>query len=262
MLFWLGCFCSYAFDFNVRTKISSNINSFYLPQLALPRLARDTREYKAIVDNTLRLVATSTLFEPLIKMVTGEPLAIPLQRFMAVSEHERARLFAINDALIFHAFGFSVELVAHVLSTFKGVDPKKDRALRHTVLAQVAFADLQAQGLDSFLAGPNGDGWQIPETLRLADYNLGHDDRAKEHQPVASRLGPRFLPWQLEKDPATSWAECEAHAAQLDALWRHARTLSGVPETEATAETTSESEPKKAPVKKTVSGDPSQLSFL
>ena len=29
----------------------------------------------------------------------------------------------------------------------------------------------------------------LPETLRLADYGLGHDDRAKEHQPVASLLG-------------------------------------------------------------------------
>ena len=29
-------------------------------------------------------------------------------------------------------------------------------------------------------------------TVRLADYGLGHDERAKEHQPVASRLGPRF----------------------------------------------------------------------
>jgi hypothetical protein len=107
--------------------------------------------------------------------------------------------------------------------------------LRHTVLAQVAFADLQAQGLDAFLAGPNGDGWQLPATLRLADYGLGHDDRAREPQPVAARLGPRFLPWQLEKDLATSWAECEAHAAQLDALWRHARSLNGPAEPPAAA---------------------------
>jgi hypothetical protein len=102
--------------------------------------------------------------------------------------------------------------------------------LRHTVLAQVAYADLCAQGLDAFLAGPDGDGWQLPETLRLADYGLGHDDRAQHSQPVASRLGPRFLDWQLTKDPAESWAECEAHAAQLDALWKHARQLAGATE--------------------------------
>ena len=55
----------------------------------------------------------------------------------------------------------------------------------------------------------------LPETLRLADYGLGHDDRAKEHQPVASRLGPRFYDWQLEQDPEESWRECELHARNL-----------------------------------------------
>jgi hypothetical protein len=113
---------------------------------------------------------------------------------------------------------------------FWRVDKEKDTELRHTVLTQVAYADLMAQGLDAFLTGPDGDGWRLPETLRLSDYGLGHDDRAREPQPVASRLGPRFLDWQLAKDPAQSWAECEAHAAQLDALWRHARQLAGAAE--------------------------------
>ena len=43
--------------------------------------------------------------------------------------------------------------------------------------------------------------------------------------PGGAPDGLRFLPWQLEKDAATSWAECEAHAAQLDVLWPHARSL-------------------------------------
>ena len=58
----------------------------------------------------------------------------------------------------------------------------------------------------------------LPETLRLADYGLGHDDRAKEHQPVAARLGDRFLPWQLEGTPEESWEECERHAENLRKL--------------------------------------------
>lgn len=115
------------------------------------------------------------------------------------------------------------------------VDKEMDPELRHTVLAQVAYADLCAQGLDAFLTCPDGDGWQVSETLRLADCGLGHDTRAQEPQPVASRLGPRFLDWQLQKDPAQSWQECEAHAAQLESLWSHARTLAGVNQPEATA---------------------------
>jgi hypothetical protein len=49
----------------------------------------------------------------------------------------------------------------------------------------------------------------------LADYGLGHDDRAKEHQPVASRLGPRFYDWQLAQSPRESWRECHIHARNL-----------------------------------------------
>ena len=54
--------------------------------------------------------------------------------------------------------------------------------------------------------------------MRLADYGLGHDDRAKEHQPVAAALGPRFYPWQLEQSIQESWDECERHAEILDKL--------------------------------------------
>ena len=95
---------------------------------------------------------------------------------------------------------------------FWRVDKDKDPELRHTVLSLIAFHDLQEKGLDAFLAQNDGEGWLIPETLRLADYGLGHDERAQEHQPVASRLGPRFYDWQLNEDIERSWAECAAHA--------------------------------------------------
>ena len=54
-----------------------------------------------------------------------------------------------------------------------------------------------------------------PETLRIADYGLGHDARARQHQPVASRLGPRFYDWQLAQSAEESWRECHVHARNL-----------------------------------------------
>ena len=127
------------------------------------------------------------------------------------------------------------------------IDPKgfwraeknKDPELRHTVLSLIAFHDLQEKGLNAFLSQNNGEGWLIPETLRLADYGLGHDDRAKEHQPVAERLGPRFYDWQLNEDVERSWQECEAHAALI-------RQIVPLPDTTGT-ETNEQSrqEPKK-----------------
>ena len=66
-----------------------------------------------------------------------------------------------------------------------------DRPPEHrlTILSLVAFHDLQEkiaacggdvkQGIDAFCTQNDGEGWMLPETLRLADYGLGHDDRAK-----------------------------------------------------------------------------------
>jgi hypothetical protein len=48
-----------------------------------------------------------------------------------------------------------------------------------------------------------------------AGYGLGHDDRARETQPVAAQLGERFYPRQLEGTVQESWQECRRHAENL-----------------------------------------------
>ncbi len=108
---------------------------------------------------------------------------------------------------------------------FWRVDKGKDPELRHTVLTLVAFHNLQQKiedcdgdrekGIEAFCSQNDGEGWMLPETLRLAEYGLGHDDRAKEPQPVASRLGPRYYDWQLEQGTEESWRECHLHARNL-----------------------------------------------
>jgi len=90
--------------------------------------------------------------------------------------------------------------------------------LRLAIQARIAFQDLQRRGLSEFLNQNNGEGWMLPETVRLDEYGLGHDDRANEHQPVADALGPRFYPWQLEQSLEESWDECERHAEILAKL--------------------------------------------
>src|SRR5690606_35550032 len=67
---------------------------------------------------------------------------------------------------------------------FWRVDKNKHPEHRHTVLAFVAFRDLEEKireqgnrdtGICAFLEQNGGEGWMLPETLRLADYGLGHD---------------------------------------------------------------------------------------
>jgi hypothetical protein len=103
-------------------------------------------------------------------------------------------------------------------AAFWRVDKERPPELRHTVLSLVAFHELEKHGLDAFLALEGGEGWMLPETLRLADYGLGHDERARAHQPVAAALGPRFLEWQLAQGVEESWDECARHAALIEQI--------------------------------------------
>ena len=146
----------------------------------------------------------------------------------------------MTDSIVASIYSLNPSGLRHILrdcdhgcGQMKNLDPKgfwrvdKDTPpeLRHTVLTLVAFRDLQQKidaaggdrdaGIEAFLHQNDGEGWLLPETLRLADYGLGHDDRAKEHQPVASRLGPRFYDWQLAQSAEESWKECHLHARNL-----------------------------------------------
>lgn len=159
---------------------------------------------------------------------------------MAVHPTERLRLNIMSDCLLSLIYSLEKKDLSRILQYcdhsidkykqrnefnpkgFWRVDKDKDPELRHTVLTLVAFHDLEQKirecggdrdkGIEAFLTQNNGEGWMLPETLRLADYGLGHDERALQPQPVASRLGPRFYDWQLAQTAEESWRECHLHA--------------------------------------------------
>jgi hypothetical protein len=160
----------------------------------------------------------------------------PWRALWAVTAHERLRLRCILDALVAHHRGLAWSDLARVVAGcdhpaaalaraaftrtldpkgFWRVDRDRDPELRHPVLALVAYHDLCARGPAAFL---DGDGWQLPAALRLADLGLGHDDRARAPQPVAARLGPRTCPQGQVPDAERSWAACARHAAALARL--------------------------------------------
>jgi hypothetical protein len=161
-------------------------------------------------------------------------------RYMwARTEHERLRLRCILDAAVAKLYGLDADDFTWILRDcdhpvekvtdkpfsrtldpkgFWRVDKERQPELRHTVLSLVAFHELEKHGLDAFLALNDGEGWMLPETLRLADYGLGHDERARAHQPVAASLGPRFLDWQLAQGVEESWDECAHHAALIEQI--------------------------------------------
>lgn len=158
----------------------------------------------------------------------------------ALSSSARLRQRCMVDSVVCYLFGLESMDVSYLLagcayprgsiidSNPKGfwrIDKSEDPELRHPILTLIAFHDLETKirecggdrekGIETFLNQNGGEGWMLPETVRLADYGLGHDDRAMKHQPVASRLGPRSYDWQLAQTPEESWRECHLHARNL-----------------------------------------------
>jgi hypothetical protein len=271
---------SFCYDYALRQRLGGlTLNYFIIEETPLPLKGA---EVAAFAELGRRLMFTSPLFSQFWKKFCTPRTAV-WQSLWALTEHERLRLRCITDALSAQSLALDMKDLAWILRDtdrpiaemrdrlltgkldpkgFWRVDKEREPELRHPVLAQVALADLQAQGLDAFLEGPKGDGWQLPATLRLADYGLGRDGRACEPQPVASRFGPRFLPWQLEKDPATSWVECDAHATLLDQLWRHSRTMSDATRGEVSDGTTDAIELRETPAKYSTPSKQSELGLI
>src|SRR5690606_22546541 len=149
-----------------------------------------------------RLACASPMFAPeWLPRAKEAPLGL-----WALTSHERLRLRCILDAIVAALYGLSRYDLRWILRDcdhprerlqsrefartldpkgFWRVDKDEDPELRHTVLTIVAFDTLDAliaehggdrdAGIAAFSALNDGEGWMIPETLRLKDHDLGHD---------------------------------------------------------------------------------------
>lgn len=235
----VACLCSFVFDWCLRNRLGGlNISWFLLEEAPLPRQRAGKNLVAALTGTGL-------------PMVFARQFAGHLR--VAYTPHERLRARCMLDAIVAALYGLDRYDLAWLLkdcdhaiskttdkSFCRQLDPKgfwrvdktQDPELRHTVLSLSAFDDLQAciaskggdrdAGIQAFCDQNDGDGWMLPETLCVADLgmtrtvNVGdYDERARTPQPVRSRMGERFLDWQLAQTPEESWAECERHARAL-----------------------------------------------
>ena len=240
----IALFNSFAFDWLVRRRLGAAALAWYvLAEGVLPRVS----ELPNLLPIVNKLNLLHNLFAPAKTARVVDP-ADPVDSHHALHPAERIRLRAIIDAVVCVVYGFDTCDLRHILYDsdlpvadvrvgslrarsldargFWRVDRDLPPELRHTVLSLVALQDLlkgsredargdRATGIEAFLAQNDGEGWMLPETVRLADYGLGHDDRAKHPQRVASRLGPRFYDWQLVQSADESRRECHLHARNL-----------------------------------------------
>lgn len=234
---------SLVFDYLARMKLAGqHVTRFFLSDLPFPR--PDDIPLAELGRLVLLLNAIHPLFAvwwrdaAASEMLNPDDAARAYAR-KALTTCERLRIEVILDAIVAHAYNQNMDSFRWIVRGcdfpaenlrqkdfrktleprgFWRVDKKRHPELRHTVLSLVAFHDLQRMGLQAFLDQNDGEGWMLPKTLRLADYGLGHDDRAKQHQPVAEVLGPRFFDWQLTQSVEESWEECERHAELLEQI--------------------------------------------
>lgn len=227
-----GLFSSLVYDFGVRARLGGlNMSEFVIVETALPRRSSVQPHAHVIRQITMRLALLDAGWYGTWWRHGARDRSLAMQ--WAVTKHERLRLRVILDALVAHLYRVNESELAWLLRDcdwphariagrtldpkgFWRVDKELPPELRHTVLTQVAFSQLQRDGIEHFLAQNHSEGWMLPETLRLADYGLGHDDRAKQPQPVAPVLGPRFHAWQLDASVDESWEACERHAELID----------------------------------------------
>lgn len=248
----VACLNGYSYDYALRARLGGiNLNYFVVAETpvtapllwgqgksALVRIASLNWAHLRYAPEWLRLKRAVIQTRP--------SFLSSWRKHWGITQFERLRFHCMLDAVVAEVYGLGWEDLAWILrdcdhpadllrdkSFTQALDPKgfwrvdkeKDPELRHTVLALAAFKDLKDliaahdgernKGIEAFCYQNNGDGWMLPETLRLDDLGLGHDHRAKEQQPVRSRLGDRFLPWQLDQSLEDSWKECELHARNL-----------------------------------------------
>jgi len=237
----VGVLNSLGYDYVARRRCSGlHLNYFViedspiaLPDAVPPRLAT----------LALRLGGTASMFaDAWLSAANGGANKCKFRGDWAVTPHERARVRAMVDAVGSALLGLTYADMKDILADcdrpvdaidervlppngFWRVDKDKEPELRHTVLTLVAFHDLEgkihscggsrARGIEEFLDQNDRVGWMLPDALRLADYGLGHDQRAMQQQPVTSRFGPRFFDWQLAQSTEESWRECHLHARNL-----------------------------------------------
>lgn len=244
----VGALCSTTFDWQLRQRLGGvTLNYFILAEASLPLRAAATRHLQPLA---LRLAAAGSPFLAEFHNAAEQHRG-PFRQW-AIAPHERLRLRCMIDAIVAILFGLDRDDFAWLLkdcdhpaatlsdkALCRQLDPKglwrvdkaKHPELRHTVLSLVAFDDLHSsiakagdreQGIHAFCEQYDGDGWLLPEVLCIADLALTrtvdvgvYDERARSPQPVRSRMGERFLDWQLAQSPEESWAECERHAQAI-----------------------------------------------
>lgn len=240
-----GILSSFVYDWQLRKRIAgTNVNQFFLLESAVP--SQNQANAMLALASISAAAPSWNVADAWLRLanVSGQLTNHAIQRRWAIRKAKRLEAVVATNAMAFAILGASDADVRTILAEcdlpleslrsqyreldlvgFWRVDKKMLPEHRTTVLTLVAFANLQShiatcggdlvRGIEAFCNQNDGEGWMLPQTVRLADYGLGRDGRAGEHQPVRDHFGPRFHDWQLAQSTEESWRECRLHARNL-----------------------------------------------
>jgi hypothetical protein len=136
LLYVVTLFNSYVADWMIRTRVSANINMFYVYQLPVPRLTDADPRLAPIASRAAKLICTTPEFDGLAKQV-----GLKSHRKGVTDPEGRGQLRAEIDGLVAHLYGLTEEEFAHVLRTFPVV-PEPVREAARNAFRAVARGDV------------------------------------------------------------------------------------------------------------------------
>ncbi|MEG3968926.1 hypothetical protein QUA00_15060 [Microcoleus sp. T2B6] len=112
-LYLVSVWNSFIVDYALRSRISANINFFYVYQLPVPRLTSGDKYFTDIVQRAAKLICTAPEFDEL-----AQEVGLNSHREGVTDETERAQLRAELDGIIAHLYGLTEAEFAYILTTF------------------------------------------------------------------------------------------------------------------------------------------------
>jgi len=131
LFFLCGIFNSFLFDYLLRLKVTTNINMFYIYEMPIPRLKRNSREYEEIVKNVSDLFSHYSGFESGEKEFNNTTFNDQKQN----STQIRAKI----DAIVAKLYDLDLIELEYVLDQFHQRDSRKENqlsALKDEILIQ------------------------------------------------------------------------------------------------------------------------------
>jgi hypothetical protein len=172
---------SFVVDYSLRSRMTTNLNTFYLYQLSVPRLRIGDQYFIEIVERAAKLICTTPEFDNLAKEV-----GLGSYTQGVTNEIERRKLRAELDGMIAHIYGLTEEEFTYILTTFNLVPDNIKQA------ALYAYQELQPLSGDSEVIDLiiKGESYNV-EFKSTARWNLVYNkqDKAMEQEIVKTVAG-------------------------------------------------------------------------